>query len=69
MAQVPAQDEYLAIEGPPTPYVVDTDVGAYTMGEPPSTEAAVNALHVQKYGEIAWTAHRLRQPPPCWPLD
>ena len=58
VVQVPLQGEYLAIEGPPPPCVADAQVGAYAVGHPPSTKAAVNALHVQKYGGNARNASR-----------
>ena len=58
VVQVPVQGEYPSFEGPPPPYVADAEVGAHAVGQPPSTEAAVNALHVQEYGGNTWNAPR-----------
>ena len=54
----PTQGEYLAIEGPPPPYANGANAGAHAMGLAPPTEAAVNALRVQKYGGGGWPAPR-----------
>ena len=54
----PAQEVYLAIKGSPSPYANNADAGAYTMGQAPPIESAVNALHMQKYGGGRWNAPR-----------
>ena len=60
MVQVPAHGEYRAIEGPPLSYVADTEVDAYARGQSPLRGAAVNALHLQRYGGTALNAPRER---------
>ena len=54
----PAQEVYLARKGTPSPYANNADAGAYTMGQAPPIESAVNALHMQKYGGGRWNAPR-----------
>ena len=54
----PTQAKYLAIEGLPVPYADGANVGVHTMGLARPTEAAVKALHVQKYWGAEWGAPR-----------
>ena len=57
-SSAPAQGIHLAIEGPQPPYATDTDAGVCANGQIPPTEAAVTALHFQRYGGGGWNAPR-----------